>query len=234
MPLGSTLAAPPVWSGTQARVMVDAGNSYEVREVDPQTGATQKLAAVNEPYGYVQLAGSPYLTAVRGTGLGCPREGQGCKYDDYEFEADDLLAAAPGASLRCVFSLQITGCARQAPCWIATPVLVSGYRMAYQICSKENEVGTVVVDTSPSGSVPLRITQIGLPLSLAGQWLVGLAPGLQGAGETTSAPVLVEINLTTGAEARTDLPPVRKEAPTPGFSGRYPALASVQEDGEVV
>jgi hypothetical protein len=239
--LNATVAAAPVWVGSQALLLVESEHEYTLRTVDPESATVAASVTVPRHYERARLAASQSLVAVQGTDTECS---QGCKYENPYYTADDLLAAAPGATPRCIaqtFGRDCRADAQVCPEVVQAP-LVSATTLIYEACTVNREFGEATeepvsaISTGPGGPIR-RLTAIAYPEALAGEWLIGLAPGWKGYGvkgrQPYEAPLLVEQNLLTGAE------PLHLELPRPSVppelygDGEYPAIASVQEDGQV-
>lgn len=221
--LHGTAATAPVWSGSQALVLLQSGSGYALRTLDPADGATLDTLRVPRRYDSVQLAASGSLVAVGGVDEECF-----CKYLDYRVTAVDVLAAAPGVIPVCSPSRCVGGEACIRP--PAAP-LVSGSTLVYESCRATGQSLSAI--ERGAGGPPGELGQIAFPQSLAGEWLVGLAPGALDPPLGAPPPELIERNLATGAEPlRIALPPV-SQPPQFFGGGEYPAIAGVEEDGTV-
>ena len=220
--LRGTAATASVWSGPDAVVLLESRPGYTLRTLDPLTGSNVGSVHVPRRYDEVELAASPSLVAIGGVDEDCF-----CKDVDYWVTADDVLAASPGGVPACSPGRCGSGAACLRP--PATP-LVSGPTLVHESCLAEGGALSVIEDGS--GGSPVDLNQVAYPQSLAGRWLVGLAPGAFGLLEAPP-PVLVERDLATGAEPlRIALPWVHNPPQLSG-GGEYPALAAVQEDGTI-
>jgi hypothetical protein len=233
--LHGTIAAAPVLVGAQAVLLLDSADGYTLRTVDPQSAVLAASVNVPRHYERARLAASQSLVAVQGTDTECP---EGCKYDD-------LLAAAPAATLLCIAQTFAHDCGTHAqvcPEVVQAP-LIYATTLVYESCTVDRESGEATKEplsaiSSGPGAPTSPLPAIAYPEALADEWLVGLAPGWNGYAVNGhplyEAPVLVEHNLLTGAE------PLRLALPTPQplpalyGGGEYPAIASVQKDGRVV
>jgi hypothetical protein len=237
--LHATIAAAPVWLGSQALSLIESEHGSSLRTVQPTSAAVSASVEVGARYDQPRIAASQSLIALQGVDTECA---EGCKSENPSITADDLLAAAPGAT-RCIAAfLTRRGCgagAKVCPEVIQAP-LVSATTLVYESCATEfgapTEEPFSAISTGPGAPIR-RLAAIAYPEALAGEWLVGLAPGWQGYGvkgeRPHGPPVLVEHNLATGAE------PLRlalslTSVPRLFGEGEYPAIASVQEDGRVV
>ena len=231
--LHGTIVGPPAWAGSSALVAVNAGKDTAVELVNPESGESQKVAALTPEYGKPRAMALGAGFAFEGTHWGCGSR-ECSKYEPGGLDARDLLFEPPGGALRCLAQLHGNGCASPSTCVVGSAV-VSGALLAYPSCSNgEEETGSVLFDSATS---QLKIVpQIALPLSLSGRWLVGLAPGWNPAfNEKPGAkapPVLVERDLLSGGETlRIPLSPWTHEVSGP--NEELPALAAVQEDGTI-
>jgi len=231
--LHGTIVGPPAWAGSSALVPVNAGKDTAVELVDPESGRSQKVAALTREYGNPRAMALGAGFAFEGTHWGCGSR-ECSKYEPGGLDARDLLFEPPGGALRCRAQLYGNGCASPNTCVVGSAV-VSGPLLAYPSCSNgEEETGSVVFDSATS---QLQVVpQIALPLSLSGRWLVGLAPGwnppFNEKPGAKAPPVLVERDLMSGGETlRIPLPPWTHEVSTP--DGELPALAAVQDDGTI-
>jgi hypothetical protein len=221
--LHGTTATAPVWSGSEAVVLLESGSGYALRTLDPADGTASSTVRIRHSYDRSQLAASGSLIAVGGVDEECA-----CKYLAYWVTADDVLATHPGGVPVCSASRCGDGSACLRP--PAAP-LVSGTTLVYESCRATGEPFSAIEDGS--GGVPSELDQIAFPQSLAGEWLIGLAPGALDPPPAVRQPQLIERNLTTGAEPlRISLPQVT-QAPQLWGGGEYPALAGVEEDGAV-
>ncbi len=201
-----------------------------MRAVNPPRGEGTVVANIPHGLDTAQLAGSASLIGVQQADFECNETG--CKYQNWLLEGEELLAGPPGAAPQCLAGSGVTSCARLAPCWGVAGLLVSLSRIAYQECGSGDTGQTVVVDYSTTPPTRSVVPQIALPESISGPWLIGLSPSWnEPSGVARPAPALVERNLETGAE------PLHIELPETGAEfateSRYPALASVQEDGRI-
>ncbi|HTU78648.1 MAG TPA: hypothetical protein VMF09_07810 [Solirubrobacteraceae bacterium] len=226
----------PAWSGTNVLVLVRAGQGFQVRAVDPASGAESAVASIPRRLGASQLAASPALIGIEQADPRCDEPG--CKYENWQLEGEELLAGPPGATLQCLVGFGSGSCAGLASCYGAADLLVSASRIAYRECGDSSAGQTVVVDYSTAPPTRSIVPQLALPEAISGPWLVGLSPAWQeqhqpsGTAGPATAPALIERNLETGAE------PLHIELPETGgdeFAAEtnYPALASVQEDGRI-
>jgi hypothetical protein len=228
--LHGTVVGPPGWAGSQALVAVDVGKSTVVELVEPQTGESRELAALAE-----RLREARALSV----GMGFVFEGISANYGGTKYEPGyigehELLFEQPASPLRCVARLFQSGCALPNLCVFGSTV-VSGTLLAYPSCERGGieEAGTVLFN--PTSSQTQLVPQIALPLSLAGPWLVGLAPGWDPnrIADGKAAPVLVERNLLTGSEpVRLPLAPWSHPASEPREALR--TVAAVEETGTIV
>jgi hypothetical protein len=239
--LHGSAASPPALVGERTIVAVDAGSGTLVRSFEP-SGAATTLGAIPGSRSTFRLAASAQVFAAETLVLECSG---GClTYTSPEIRNAELLAAAPGTPFRCAAALTpLASCgnARVCPVAIDQP-LVSGSMLAWGSCRQEGATLSYATALARApGAAPELLGTIAYPESLAGPWLVGLAPGWRASEVTKGKPsaVLVERNLTTGEEpvrialhtewGEPQLPPAGGE---PG--GEYPALASVQGDGSIV
>jgi hypothetical protein len=221
--LHGTAATAPVWSGSRALVLMESGSGYALRTLDPADGSSGNTVRVPHRYNRVGLAASGSLVAIGGVDEECD-----CKYLEYWVTADNVLAAPPGAVPVCTPSRCVGGGACFRP--PAAP-LVSGSTLVFESCQASGQSFSAIEDGS--GGAPSELGQIAFPQSLAGEWLVGLAPGALDPPLGAGQPELIERNLATGAEPlRIALPPVM-QAPQFFGGGEYPALAGVEEDGTI-
>jgi hypothetical protein len=212
----------PVWSGANVLVLLRAGRGFQLRAVDPTSGAASVVARIPRRLGATQLAGSSALIGVEQSNPVCE---PGCKYEQWQLEGEELLAGPPGATLQCLAGFGSASCAGLSPCVGVSNVLVSSSRIAYRECDGDSTGQTVVVDYSTTTPTRSVVPQVALPEAISGPWLVGLSPGWE------TRPALVERNLETGVE------PLHIGLSGTGseYAGEshYPALASVQEDGRI-
>jgi hypothetical protein len=233
-----TLLAPPVWAGSSAVGLFEAGGSSAVQEIELPGGSTRQLATVPHRYMFARLLGSASLTAVQGMDVECAaveEEGAAaCRRPHYRVQRDELLAISPGSAPRCLFGQAAMGCLGPPACELWVPeALLSGTTFAYPLCDGSSESGTELLDAANAATDRL-VPQIVEPEAFAGEWLVGLSPGWRGGTRRAgAAPALVEVNLTTGAETlHIPVHPPRQEISF-RWGGTFPALAAVEADGTV-
>jgi hypothetical protein len=234
--LHATAEGAPAWSGANVLVLVRAGQGFQVRAVDPTSGAGSVVASIPHRLGASQLAGSTALIGVEQADPRCDEPG--CKYEHWSLEGEELLAGPPGTTLQCLAGFGSGSCAGLARCYGASDLLVSSSRIAYRGCGDGEQGQTVVVDYSTAPPTRSIVPQVAVPEAISGPWLVGLSPAWKEKYEPSVTlrslvvPALVELNLETGAEA------LHIELPATGgyeypAETQYPALASVQEDGRI-
>lgn len=231
--LHGTVATAPAWLGADAVVLLDAGREYRLVSVDISTGTRVSVGTIPRRYGYVELATAGPLVAMQGFEVGCPAEGERCKYKDYEVEADDVLAGSANANLQCLAGFRAGACGQRSYCQAFAPVLASGTSVAFHLCDASGQEQTIVANLSKPTVRVQPVESIALPLAMAGQWLVGLAPGWDNT-QTGRTLVLVEQNLMSGANSMRVPLPQADYAPELDDEGQILPVAAVQEDGEVM
>jgi hypothetical protein len=232
--LHGTIATAPVWSGTKAVVALESGKGYRIESVDLVTGATQTLATTSRRYEYLELAATPQLLAIHGFEKGCAREGEGCKYQSFEVETDDVLVLAGGSAPQCIAGFGPRSCGQHTYCQSLAPIVATQMEVGVRVCDKAGREQTLI--TAPATAAQ-DASGVALPLALAGPWIIGLAPGWTETAPVAhglEAPLLVERNLATGSEPlRETLPPAQYFRPLYG-QDEIPAIAAVQADGQAV
>jgi hypothetical protein len=240
--LHGTVAGAPVWWDGHALVAARSRRGYVVQEVDPTSSQRTPVAVVaTAAYNSaVRLAASPSLIAFAGVSTGCPREGGGCRYYDYEVERQDVYAGPPGGPLHCVSTLAARGCPGRAQCPQPAPMAGSSAGIVFQTCrNPAREEAVLLGAPAVAPGLVQALPSIALPVAASGPWLVGLAPGwaeeLSPEGEPLrpARPVLIERNLLTGAEPLQIALPEGRYAPSAESPGFEPVVA-VQEDGQLV
>jgi hypothetical protein len=234
--LHGTADSAPALDGAQVLVAIDAGRGSKLRAYSAN-GSSTYLASIPRRYSNAGIAVSAQLLALDGVNVECGE----CKYQDWSFGADDVLAAAPGRPLQCVASLPgsaaVTPCDGQPACpELAHGAFVTGERLIWRSCREQERPPYHTEIARPlTGAPPEPVPEIDDPQAVAGEWIVGLAPGWRTweAPGGSPAPVLVERNLLTGQEPLRIPLPAEKHPPSLFDEGEYPAVASVQPDGTV-
>ena len=209
---------------------IGAGKGTAIEMIESQTGEMRQIAALKREYAEARAMA---LGAGYGLELIAPNYG-GTKYEPGFIGEHELLSGQPGSQLSCLARLFASGCALPRLCVFGSAV-ASGTLVAYPSCEngKEEAADTVLFDSASSRTQ--LVSQVGLPLSLAGPWLVGLAPGWdpnQAPGHR-AAPVLVERNVLTGSEpVKVPLMPWSHAASEANEALR--TVATVEEDGTLV
>jgi hypothetical protein len=228
--LRGTVAGPPAWAGSQALVAVDVGKSTVAELIEPQTGESRQLSAPTE-----RLREERALSVGMGVVFErIAKDYGGTKYEAANIGEHELLFEQPASPLRCLARLFRSGCALPNLCVFGSTV-VSGTLLAYPSCESGAIKETGTVSFNLASSQMQLVPQIALPLSLAGPWLVGLAPGWDPnqTADEKAAPVLVERNLLTGSEpVRLPLAPWSHDASDQGEALR--TVAAVEESGTIV
>jgi hypothetical protein len=229
--LRGTTVGSPAWSGSQALVAIASGNGTAIELIEPPTGGTRQIAAL--PSRYAEARGMA-LGSDFALELIAPNYG-GSKYEPPNIGDHELLLGQAAGPWSCLARLFSTACALPRLCVFGRAV-ASGPLLAYPSCENGQweEAGDTVVFDSPLSQTQV-VSQVALPLSLAGPWLVGLAPGWDPnqMPDHKAAPVLVERNLVTGSEpVRIPLAPWSHPASEAREALR--TVAVVEEDGTMV
>jgi len=197
----------------------------------------QSLATVPRRYEYLELVATPQLLAIQGFETGCAGEGEGCKYENYEVEADDVRVLVSGSGVRCIAGFGPRSCGQRSYCQSLAPTVATQTKIGVRVCPKSGREETLIADTTAPAIAPKHVPEVALPLAAAGPWLVGLAPGWNEAAPATpplETPVVVERNLETGSDpVREKLTPAHYFRPL-SEEDEIPAIAAVQADGQAV
>jgi len=228
---GAFVVGAPAWSGPNALVAVGVNGEESVELVDAENGRARELPGLTGAY--LKARAVPLGAGFLFEGIKPPSGGS--KYEPGRIGEHELLFEQPGSSLSCLARFVREGCALPNICIFGTAT-TSSELLAYPSCSEgiaARPTGTVVFDATSSQTQ--LVPQVTLPLSIAGPWLVGLAPGWnpEQSPTHTATPTLVERNLLTGSEpVRIPLAPWSHLAADEEQALR--AVAAVQEDGELV